>query len=107
MTKNGKVSQVIGPVVDVSFDSIEALPHILNSLEVTKLDGTKVTGANVSVRIDNEFMDAAINGKPYIQQYPIDSANPTFTQEIDASALWKKIVHNAWSAAEPSVDSRA
>ena len=68
-----------------------------------KLDGTKVTGANVSVRIDNEFMEAAVNGKKYTQQYPIDSANPTFKQEIDASALWNKIVHNAWSAAEPGI----
>lgn len=68
-----------------------------------KLDGTKVTGANVSVRIDDEFMDAAINGKPYVQQYPIDATNPAFTQEIDASALWKKIIHNAWAAAEPGI----
>ena len=68
-----------------------------------KLDGTKVTGANVSVRIDNEFMDAAINGKSYTQQYPIDSANPSHKQEIDAAKLWKKIVHNAWSAAEPGI----
>jgi len=68
-----------------------------------KLDGTKVTGANISVRIDNEFMDAAINGKPYVQQYPVDSANPVFRQEIDASALWKKIIHNAWAAAEPGI----
>ena len=68
-----------------------------------KLDGTKVTGANVSVRIDNEFMEAAVNGKKYTQQYPIDSANPTFKQEIDASELWNKIVHNAWSAAEPGI----
>jgi ribonucleoside-diphosphate reductase alpha chain len=68
-----------------------------------KLDGTKVTGANVSVRIDDEFMNAAINGKSYVQQYPIDSNNPTFKQEIDAAALWKKIVHNAWSAAEPGI----
>ena len=68
-----------------------------------KLDGTKVTGANVSVRIDDEFMDAAINGKPYVQQYPINSTNPAFKQEIDATALWKKIVHNAWAAAEPGI----
>lgn len=68
-----------------------------------KLDGKKVTGANVSVRMDDEFMDAAINGKPYIQQYPIDSANPTIKQEIDAAELWKKIVHNAWAAAEPGI----
>jgi ribonucleoside-diphosphate reductase alpha chain len=68
-----------------------------------KLDGTKVTGANVSVRIDNEFMEAAINKKSYVQQYPIDSTEPTFSQEIDASALWKKIIHNAWAAAEPGI----
>jgi ribonucleoside-diphosphate reductase alpha chain len=68
-----------------------------------KLDGTKVTGANVSVRIDDEFMDAAINGKPYVQQYPINSSNPQFKKEIDASTLWQKIVHNAWAAAEPGI----
>ncbi len=68
-----------------------------------KLDGTKVTGANVSVRIDDVFMDAAINGKPYVQQYPIDAANPWVKKEIDASALWKKIVHNAWASAEPGI----
>ncbi|MEN8250507.1 MAG: adenosylcobalamin-dependent ribonucleoside-diphosphate reductase [Bacteroidota bacterium] len=68
-----------------------------------KLDGTKVTGANVSVRIDDEFMDAAINGKPYIQQYPVNSDNPDVKREVDASAIWKKIVHNAWSSAEPGI----
>ncbi len=68
-----------------------------------KLDGTKVTGANVSVRIDDAFMDAAINGKPYVQQYPIEAANPWVKKEIDASALWKKIVHNAWASAEPGI----
>jgi len=68
-----------------------------------KLDGSKVTGANVSVRIDNEFMDAAINGKPYIQQYPIGASNPEFSKEIDAAALWNKIVHNAWASAEPGI----
>jgi ribonucleoside-diphosphate reductase alpha chain len=68
-----------------------------------KLDGTKVTGANVSVRIDNDFMDAAINGKKYVQQYPVDSPNPMVKKEIDAAALWKKIVHNAWQSAEPGI----
>lgn len=68
-----------------------------------KLDGTKVTGANVSVRIDDEFMKAAINGEKYIQQYPIDAPSPTVTREIDAAALWKKIVHNAWASAEPGI----
>ena len=68
-----------------------------------KLDGTKVTGANVSVRIDNEFMKAALNGEKYTQQYPIDSDEPVITKEIDAAALWKKIIHNAWSSAEPGI----
>ena len=48
-------------------------------------------------------MQAAVDEKPYVQQYPIDSAQPTFTKEIDASTLWKKIVHNAWKSAEPGV----
>lgn len=68
-----------------------------------KMTEGKVTGANVSVKIDDEFMDAAINGKPYIQQYPIDSANPIVRKEIDAAQLWHKIVHNAWKSAEPGV----
>lgn len=68
-----------------------------------KMTEGKVTGANVSVKIDDEFMDAAINGKPYIQQYPIDSANPIVHKEIDAAQLWHKIVHNAWKSAEPGV----
>lgn len=68
-----------------------------------KLDGTKVTGANVSVRIDDEFMKAVVEGKEYTQQYPIDSKNPTVVRQIDAKALWKKIVHNAWKSAEPGI----
>ncbi|MCB0856253.1 MAG: adenosylcobalamin-dependent ribonucleoside-diphosphate reductase, partial [Bacteroidetes bacterium] len=68
-----------------------------------KMDGTKVTGANVSVKIDDEFMKAAMSGKTYQQQYPIDSKNPVFTSETDASQLWKKITHNAWASAEPGV----
>ena len=63
----------------------------------------KVTGANVSVKIDDEFMEAAINGGKYVQQYPINSTNPSFVKEIDAAALWKKIIHNAWKSAEPGV----
>lgn len=63
----------------------------------------KVTGANVSVKIDDEFMQAASEGRPYVQQFPIDSDNPIVKQEIDASELWKKIVHNAWQSAEPGV----
>jgi ribonucleoside-diphosphate reductase alpha chain len=68
-----------------------------------KMTEGKVTGANVSVKIDDAFMQAAVDGTPYMQQYPIDAAEPQFTKEIDATALWKKIVHNAWKSAEPGV----
>ncbi len=68
-----------------------------------KMSAGKVTGANVSVRIDNEFMQAVVDGKPYRQQYPIDSPNPTFVKEIDARKFWEKIVHNAWKSAEPGI----
>lgn len=68
-----------------------------------KMSEGKVTGANVSVKIDDEFMEAAIQGKTYRQQYPIDSSNPFVTKEINAQALWQKIVHNAWKSAEPGV----
>jgi len=63
----------------------------------------KITGANVSVRIDDEFMQAAIDGKPYRQQFPVDSALPQYEKTINAKELWQKIVHNAWSSAEPGV----
>lgn len=69
----------------------------------TKMTEGKVTGANVSVKLDDAFMQAAVNGTPYKQQYPVDSDQPVFTKDIDASALWKKIVHNAWKSAEPGV----
>jgi len=68
-----------------------------------KLDGTKVTGANVSVKIDDDFMEAATQGTTYTQQYPINSNNPTFTKEVNASKIWKKIIHNAWDKAEPGI----
>jgi len=68
-----------------------------------KMEEGKVTGANVSVRIDDDFMRAAVEGKPYRQQYPIDSNKPVYEQEIDATRLWNKIVHNAWKSAEPGV----
>lgn len=68
-----------------------------------KLETGKVTGANVSVKIDHEFMDAVINNKPYQQQFPLHSDNPTFKQTIDARELWQKIVHNAWKSAEPGI----
>ncbi len=68
-----------------------------------KLDTNKVTGANVSVKIDDEFMRAAIEGRTYTQQFPINAAKPTIVQNIDASKLWSKIIHNAWKSAEPGV----
>ncbi len=68
-----------------------------------KMTPGKVTGANVSVRIDDAFMQAVENGTPYLQQYPVDAAEPQFTKEIDAAALWRKIVGNAWKSAEPGV----
>jgi len=68
-----------------------------------KMELGKVTGANVSVKIDDEFMQAVKDGTPYTQQYPINSENPTFTKSIDARQLWGKIVHNAWKSAEPGI----
>lgn len=68
-----------------------------------KMTEGKVTGANVSVKLDDDFMNAAVKGEKYMQQYPIDSTNPTSKKEIDAASLWKKIVHNAWKSAEPGV----
>jgi len=68
-----------------------------------KMDGTKVTGANVSVKIDDDFMKCALSEKPYMQQFPVDSKNPKVKTEIDATALWKKIIHNAWKSAEPGI----
>ena len=68
-----------------------------------KMEKGKITGANVSVRIDDEFMNCALNNKKYIQKYPIDSDTPKYSKEIDAAALWKKIIHNAWKSAEPGI----
>ena len=68
-----------------------------------KMTEGKVTGANVSVKIDDEFMRAATEDRPYTQQFPIDSDSPTVKKEISAKQLWEKIVHNAWKSAEPGV----
>ncbi len=68
-----------------------------------KLDLGKITGANISVRIDDEFMNAVINKKNYVHTYPIDSKEPKFTKTIDANSLWNKIIKNAWKSAEPGV----
>jgi len=68
-----------------------------------KMEQGKVTGANVSVKIDDVFMEAVANDGMYTQQYPIDSDKPTFEKDIKAKDLWSKIVHNAWKSAEPGV----
>ncbi|PIP55357.1 MAG: ribonucleoside-diphosphate reductase, adenosylcobalamin-dependent [Bacteroidetes bacterium CG23_combo_of_CG06-09_8_20_14_all_32_9] len=68
-----------------------------------KLEQGKVTGANISVKIDDEFMTAVTEGKIYQQKYPVDSDNPKIVKEIDARSLWKKIIHNAWKSAEPGI----
>jgi ribonucleoside-diphosphate reductase alpha chain len=68
-----------------------------------KMDGTKVTGANVSVKIDHEFMQAVKSDSDYKQQYPINSDNPKYTSSVNAKNLWNKIIHNAWKSAEPGI----
>ena len=68
-----------------------------------KTESGKVTGANVSIKIDDEFMRAAIEGRAYRQQFPIKSDKPKIVTEIDAKKLWEKIIHNAWQSAEPGV----
>ncbi|MGB4414703.1 MAG: adenosylcobalamin-dependent ribonucleoside-diphosphate reductase [Paludibacter sp.] len=68
-----------------------------------KMESGKITGANVSVKIHDDFMESALSNKPYIQQYPTQSENPWYKKEVDANAIWKKIVHNAWQSAEPGV----
>ena len=68
-----------------------------------KTDLGKVTGANVSIKIDDEFMRCALNGTPYRQQFPINAEEPLYKKDIDAKALWDKIIHNAWKSAEPGV----
>ena len=68
-----------------------------------KMDGTKVTGANVSVKIDDEFMKAVKGNTLYNQQYPVDAKEPTFKTQTEATKLWDKIIHNAWKSAEPGI----
>ena len=68
-----------------------------------KLEQGKITGANVSVKITDEFMECVRDGKPFVQQYPVDAERPIVKKEIDARALWNKIIHNAWASAEPGV----
>jgi ribonucleoside-diphosphate reductase alpha chain len=68
-----------------------------------KLEQGKISGANISVKLHDDFMRAALDGTPYRQQYPIDSKEPKYTKTIDAQKLWKKIIHNAWKSAEPGI----
>jgi ribonucleoside-diphosphate reductase alpha chain len=77
-------------------------PDAESFIDAKMTDG-KVTGANVSVKITDDFMDAVTGNKPFVQKYPIDSENPAFKKKIDAKTLWKKIIHNAWKSAEPGV----
>ncbi|HAI80540.1 MAG TPA: ribonucleoside-diphosphate reductase, adenosylcobalamin-dependent, partial [Chryseobacterium sp.] len=68
-----------------------------------KLEQGKITGANISVRIDDEFMQAVVGKEDYVQKYPIHSKNPKVSKVIKATDLWNKIIHNAWKSAEPGV----
>ena len=77
-------------------------PDVADFIDV-KLDGKKVTGANVSVRIDDEFMRAVESDSTYTLQYPIDSPDPVTTVEVKAKKLWQKIIHNAWESGEPGI----
>jgi ribonucleoside-diphosphate reductase alpha chain len=77
-------------------------PDAESFIDAKMVEG-KVTGANVSVKIDDDFMRSAVENVPYTQQFPVKSDHPKVTKEIDARALWNKIVHNAWKSAEPGV----
>lgn len=68
-----------------------------------KLEQGKITGANISIKIDDEFMKKVKDGKKYTQSYPVEDKNPLYQKEIDATKLWKKIIHNAWKSAEPGI----
>lgn len=68
-----------------------------------KLESGKITGANISVKIDDEFMQAVVDNKTYLQKFPINSDEPVYTKEINARKLWEKIRHNAWKSAEPGI----
>ncbi|HPS63256.1 MAG TPA: ribonucleotide reductase N-terminal alpha domain-containing protein, partial [Bacteroidales bacterium] len=79
-----------------------AHPDAANFIDA-KLEAGKVTGANISVKLTDEFMRAVVSDSEYIQRYPVDSSNPTFRKPIRARELWSKIVHNAWQSAEPGI----
>lgn len=77
-------------------------PDAEKFIDAKMIDG-KVTGANISVKLTDEFMNAALNNHKFVQQYPIDSDKPTYKKEINAKELWDKIIHNAWQSAEPGL----
>lgn len=77
-------------------------PDAEKFIDAKMIEG-KVTGANISIKLNDEFMNAAIAHKSYMQQFPIESNDPLYSKEIDANSLWKKIVHNAWKSAEPGI----
>ena len=77
-------------------------PDSESFIDAKMIEG-KVTGANVSVKIDDDFMHAVLNNSIYQQKYPVEAPNPLVVKDIDASTLWKKIIHNAWKSAEPGV----
>lgn len=85
-------------MLSVSIKHPDSVPFI-----DAKMTEGKVTGANVSVRITDDFMQAAIKGEKFVQKYPIDGENPLVKKEVEAAEVWKKIVHNAWKSAEPGV----
>lgn len=68
-----------------------------------KLEDGKVTGANISVKLTDEFMTSALNNQKFTQTFPVNSKNPLITKEVEANKLWKKITHNAWKSAEPGI----
>jgi ribonucleoside-diphosphate reductase alpha chain len=82
---------------------IRAAPRFAPAFVDAKVDSTKVTGANISLRIDDAFMQAVRGGTPYKLRFPVGADMPTVEREIDAQELWHKIVHNAWKSAEPGV----
>lgn len=77
-------------------------PQVADFIDA-KMESGKVTGANISVKITDDFMESVKNHKSFVQQFPIDSDNPEISNKIDSSLLWKKIIHNAWKSAEPGV----
>ena len=77
-------------------------PDAESFIDAKMIEG-KVTGANVSVKITDEFMESVVNDRTFIQQYPINSSDPVYTKETNAKKLWEKIIHNAWKSAEPGV----